>query len=178
MNNTLETPYPATRLARVIGKTSSVPTQQITPLAAPARFAAPAAPTVTAADTGGPVVASSINLAPATLDIAGIRAGDRNLIEMTLRSGGIPTDLSGVTLTAQARGAATDSSASLTAEIVITDPAAGVFTMRWDGDDVRTLLDGAAAASWKGVWDLQLGTEPDAVTVVAGAFSVDLDVTR
>lgn len=178
MSITLETPYPATRLAKVIGKTSSVPTQRVTPLAAPARFAAPAAPTVTAADTGGPIVASSINLAPATLDIAGIRAGDRNLIQMTLLSAGVPTDLTGLTLTAQARAVATDSVASLTAEIVITDATGGIFTMQWDGDDVRTLLDATASASWKGVWDLQLGTEPDAVTVVAGAFSVDLDVTR
>lgn len=121
---------------------------------------------------------ASIDLRPATLDIVGIRSGDRNELTLILSEKGAPLDLTGKTLAAQARKAVSDDSVSLTAVITITDAAAGKFTMRWPGDAVRDIV--GTEASWKGVWDLQLGAEGDdsAQTILAGSITLDNDVTR
>lgn len=119
-----------------------------------------------------------IDLSPAVLDLKGIRAGDRNLVAVTLTSEGQPLDLTDLTVTAQARKKATDEPAAITASIdVDADPTTGKLSLRWPGDDVRTLLNGAA--TFDGVWDLQIqsGTN-DPVTVVAGSFGAVMDVTR
>lgn len=116
-------------------------------------------------------------LGPALLDLTGIRAGDRNLITMTLTSGGAPMDLTGLTVEAQAR--ATPSTATaITAVTEVLDPAsAGVIQLRWPGDEVRTML--AGKNNWNGVWDLQVGANgEDPVTVVAGGFAAVMDVTK
>jgi len=120
---------------------------------------------------------ASLNLSPGVLDLSGIRAGDRNAIQITLTQGGQILDLTSYEITAQARSAPLASSA-LSAVIEGRDDAAGSFLLRWPGDAVRTMLAGAAA--WNGVWDLQilLPPETDATTVVAGKFGAILDVTR
>lgn len=115
-------------------------------------------------------------LGPALLDITGVRAGDRNLITLTLTSGGTPMDLTGLTPAAQARLNPMDANA-LTAVTEVVDAVGGVVTVRWPGEAVRTILAGKAA--WTGVWDLQIGAPgEDPVTVVAGAFAAVMDVTR
>lgn len=118
-----------------------------------------------------------VSLAPANLDMLGVRAGDRNLVQLTFLAGGLPLDLTGATIEAQARLTPTDAAAAVTGEIDVTDAAAGQLDLRWPGDDVRTLL--GAEESWSGVWDLQ-STMPgeDPVTLVAGRFTAAMDVTR
>lgn len=120
----------------------------------------------------------AIPLGPATADLNGVRAGDRNLITGVMSAKGAPLDLTGKTLSAQARKKATDPDPpALTATMTVTDAAAGEFSMQWPGDDVRALLDGAA--KWTGVWDLQIeesGVDP--LTVCAGKFECETDVTR
>ena len=120
----------------------------------------------------------AVNLRPATLDLTGIRAGDRNTINVALTSAGAPMDLTGYTISAQARKTPqTADPPAIAADVTVTDAPGGLFTLRWPGDAVRTAL--ADQASWTGVWDLQLdnGTA-DPWTVVAGAFTADMDVTR
>ena len=119
-----------------------------------------------------------VNLGPACIDIEGVRAGDRNLVTLTLNQGGAPLDLTGLTLTSQVRKKATDPDpAALTADVIVTDAPNGMCTLRWPGDDVRTLVNGAA--KWAGVWDLQVASPPDdPVTLVAGKWSAEADVTR
>jgi hypothetical protein len=119
-----------------------------------------------------------VPLGPARADLMGVRAGDRNLVTVTLHRGDDPVDLTGITVTAQARKEATDQGPpALEAEVTITDAEAGEFELRWPGEDVRTML--AGAAYWLGVWDLQLdpGGEPP-YTVLEGAFEAVQDVTR
>ena len=61
--------------------------------------------------------------------------------------------------------------------VVLAPPTAGKVTIRWPGDDVRTLL--AGKKTWTGVWDLQLSSPPgDPTTVAAGSFGAEMDVTR
>lgn len=118
-----------------------------------------------------------VNFAPAPVDLTGIRAGDRNLMRVTVTSGGAPWDLTGAAVAAQARLSPTDATAALVATCTITDAANGVVEVQWSGTAVRTLLGSAKA--WNGVWDLQVtpfGAEP--LTVAAGRFQADLDVTR
>jgi hypothetical protein len=119
-----------------------------------------------------------LTLGPAVLDLAGIRAGDRNLIQFTLTRAGGPVDLTGQTLMAHARyNASSVDPPALAAVVVITDAPGGVLTVRWPGDDVRALM--REAPTWRGVWDLQMaagGSDP--VTMVAGAFTAVSDVTR
>ena len=118
----------------------------------------------------------TIPLGPACVNLDGIRAGDRNLVTITLTNAGTPMDLTGLEVTAQARKSPTDG-VSIDAVIEVTDPTAGVLTMRWPGEDVTTLMGGKP--TFKGVWDLQVGSPPDdPVTVVAGAFLAVMDVTR
>ena len=118
-----------------------------------------------------------VNLAPACINLSGVRAGDSNQVTVTVTAGGTPVDLTGMTIESQVRAAATDASVALTAVVTVTDAANGIVTVRFPGDDVRDLLDGAL--KWDGVWDLQItdGSD-DPVTVVAGTFQADMDVTR
>lgn len=119
---------------------------------------------------------AAIDLSPARLDISGIRANDRNLITATITSGGVPMNLTGKTVEAQARLTAVDV-AMLSAVITVTNAAAGAITIRWPGAAVATLL--AGAAKWSGVWDLQVTTpSEDPLTVTAGTFAAEMDVTR
>lgn len=117
-----------------------------------------------------------VPLGPACVDITGVRAGDQNLITMTLTNNGAPMDLTGLILAAQARATPLDPEA-LDAVIVVTDALAGEIALRWPGDEVTTML--AGQTSWKGVWDLQVGdVGNDPVTVAAGKFSAVMDITR
>lgn len=120
----------------------------------------------------------TVPFGPAVVDLTGVRAGDQNLMAVTLTTGGDPLDLTGATVTAQARKVVTDlGPPALSATVVVTDAAAGQCSVRWPGEDVRTLL--GTAANWTGVWDLQyvVGSgEP--VTVCGGKFTAEQDVTR
>lgn len=119
-----------------------------------------------------------LDMSPLRLDVVGVRAGDANARVFTLLSDGRPWDLTGCVVSAQARARQTDPDPpALTAEVVVLDAAAGRFSLTWPGDDVSALL--ADALSWSGVWDLQVaaGSDPP-VTVLAGSFRCDSDVTR
>jgi len=122
--------------------------------------------------------AASISLTPAVVNISGVRAGDRNLLNATLTTEGDPVDLTGQVLSAQARKKNTDAEIACSAVVEVTDEAGGLITIRWPGEDVRTML--AGAATWKGVWDLQMapGVDVDAITLCAGSFAAEMDVTR
>lgn len=120
-----------------------------------------------------------INLSPAEVNVAGIRAGDRNLFQLTIRQSGVALNLTGYTITAQARTAPPDPEA-LDADVEITNAVAGKCDVRWPGDAVRTWL--GTNTVQKGVWDLQLlntgdpGSDP--WTIIAGTFAAELDITH
>jgi alkaline phosphatase len=121
---------------------------------------------------------ASICTGPSVLDWACVYAGDRNAQEFEFLADGVPWDLTGAVLSAQARKSRSDPAAALTATVTAVDAALGTWIVEWDGDDVRTLL--GTAESWEGVWDLQVlevgQTLP--VTVLKGTFRAELDVTR
>jgi hypothetical protein len=121
---------------------------------------------------------NTVSLGPAQLDLTGVRAGDRNQIQLTLTVAGQPFDLTDTEVTAEARTKSTDEGpATLTAEVTITDATAGTVSLAWPGEEVRTAL--AGSANWTGVWDLQVaspGTDP--LTVVAGKLKAEQDVTK
>lgn len=119
----------------------------------------------------------AINLGPAAVDVSGIRAGDRNLFQLTIRQGGQPVVLTGYTITAQARATSGDAE-HLDAVCTITNDTGGNVDVRWPGDAVATWLGTETVV--KGVWDLQLddGTGADPWTVIYGTFAAELDVTR
>jgi len=106
------------------------------------------------------------------------RAGDKNATTLQVLVDGEPKDLTGAVVTAQARHTATDAAPALTATVTATEEALGIYTVAWDGDAVRALLNGSA--SWSGVWDLnvvQFG-ETLATTPCGGRLDALLDVTR
>lgn len=118
----------------------------------------------------------TLTLGPAPLDLSGVRAGDRNLISVVLLVDGNPLDITGTTVTSQVRKTPVDPVA-LDAEVTVVDAVDGQLTVRWPGDDIRTLL--AGQPQWVGVWDLQVqwpGEDP--ITMVAGRFTASMDVTR
>lgn len=119
----------------------------------------------------------AISLAPAVVDVSGIRAGDRNLFQLTLRQSGQPINLTGCTITAQARTDSTDTE-FLDAVCTVTSAIDGQLDVRWPGDAVRTWIGTGTAQ--QGVWDLQLddGVTGDPWTVISGNFAAELDVTR
>lgn len=117
----------------------------------------------------------TVPLGPAPLDITGVRAGDLNEFQITLKQGGRPMDLTGETITAQARRSVA-APEHLDAVITMTDAVNGVITLRWPGDAVRTWL--GAETSAEGVWDLETSNGADPVTILAGRFTAELDVTH
>lgn len=119
----------------------------------------------------------ALNIGPAVVDLSGVRAGDRNAVHVALTGSGAPLNLTGQTVTAQARKTEADPAA---VDAVVEDlvPTAGTFTLRWPGDAIAGLFV-PPNVKWSGVWDLQLqAVGEDPVTVVAGKFNADLDVTR
>lgn len=119
-----------------------------------------------------------VPLGPAVVDITGVRAGDRNLVTLTLTSGGAPLNLTGMVVTSQVRKLSVDPDPpALVAEVTVTDAPGGKVSVRWVGDDVREILNGAAA--WEGVWDVQVASgTADPLTVAAGKWAAEMDVTR
>lgn len=109
-----------------------------------------------------------------------VYAGDRNRqqFQFLADDGQAPWDLTGATLRAQARLSATDPTIGLEAAVTIDDPPAGLVTIAWDGEEVRTLL--AGEDSWAGEWDLELveAGQTLPVTPLAGAFTAAMDVTK
>ena len=107
-----------------------------------------------------------------------VRAGDKNETTLQVLADGDPKDLTGAVVTAQARQQAIDAAPALTAPVTAVDEAKGVYTVAWDGEDVRALL--AGEARWSGVWDLNVVETGDtlATTPCGGAVEALLDVTR
>jgi hypothetical protein len=95
-----------------------------------------------------------------------------------LLAGGDPWDLTGSTVTAQARASriAADPPA-LTATVTVIDATDGTVEIAWDGEEIRAAL--GAESTWEGVWDLQVvESGGDILTAVAGRFLAEMDVTR
>jgi hypothetical protein len=118
----------------------------------------------------------AVPLGPAEVDITGVRAGDRNEFQITLTSGGTKLNVTGMTFTASARLTKADTD-HLDAVVTIVDGPNGVVLVHWPGDDVRTWL--GSQETQTGVWDLEMDdatNEP--LTVVAGKFTAELDVTH
>ena len=121
-------------------------------------------------------MATVIPLGPAPVDIKGVRAGDLNQFKMTITSAGAPVDLTGMEVTASARVKPNDT-ASVDAAIEVVDAPGGVITIAWPGEAVREWMGSKATVN--GVWDLQIAsTGSDPITVVAGSFGAEMDVTR
>jgi len=120
---------------------------------------------------------ASVKLGPEPLDLLGVRAGDANEIAFTLKQNGVAMDLTNSTVIAQARKVATDAVAVIEADYTAVDETLGKFILTWDGDKVRTMLNGAL--EFIGVWDLQvIPTGALGKTVVAGVFKANMDVSR
>jgi hypothetical protein len=118
----------------------------------------------------------AVPLGPAQVDITGVIAGDLNEFQITLQTGGAKLNVTGMTFNASARVTKIDP-VSLDAVVTIVDGPTGVIMVRWPGDDVRDWL--GTNVTQKGVWDLEMinGTN-DPLTVCAGDFSAELDVTH
>jgi len=114
-----------------------------------------------------------VNFRPALWALNGVRAGDSKAVLVQVRTGGLPADLTGMTITAQARQTAIDPDPpALTALITPDDLTEGRFFLRWDPDEVRDVL--GPDGFWRGVWDCQV----DVTTIVAGPITCESDVTR
>lgn len=105
-------------------------------------------------------------------------AGDRNRVPWRFTADGALRDLTGCTISAQVRVKDTDLAVAITARVEMTDPAAGVVHISWDGEEVRALL--AGQPTWKGVYDVQVLEAGQALpdTVHRGDWYAQMDVTR
>lgn len=104
-------------------------------------------------------------------------AGDTAETTLQVLIEGDPAPLVGATVTAQARRTVTDPEPALTAACTITDEDDGLVLIAWDTTEMRAVL--AGAASWSGVWDVQVVWPSGlVVTPAGGTLIVDLDVTR
>jgi hypothetical protein len=120
---------------------------------------------------------AAITNGPSTLDWT-IYAGDANLAHFAFKQSGLPWDLTGAQLLAQARVTALDTTVALTAVITEVNAAAGQYDIAWPGELVRTAM--AGAASWSAVWDLQVLENGQTLptTMLRGKLSAVMDVTR
>ena len=121
---------------------------------------------------------ATVVLGPGQLDVAGIRAGDVNVIQVEVINhvDQSPVPLDGYTLTSQVRSAVTDVDPLMAAVVTILDAPNGVVLVQWDGETVRAVLGDKARVS--GVWDLQMEIGGQVVTIVAGSWTAEMDVTR
>lgn len=107
-------------------------------------------------------------------------AGDRNEKTLQVLKDGDPWDLTGATVTAQARRTANDPVVALTASVTPVDASQGIYTLGWDGNAVRALL--GAEASWTGMWDMDVleagRADGESETVADGAVLAEMDVTK
>jgi hypothetical protein len=117
-------------------------------------------------------------LGPGGVDISGIRAGDVNAVQFTVQNkvDGSPVPLGGYVITSQVRTAVTDTDPAMSADVIVLDGPNGVFMLMWDGETVRTVL--GTQARYSGVWDVQLAAGTQVVTIAAGKWAADMDVTR
>lgn len=122
----------------------------------------------------------AVYVGPAVLDLAGIRAGDTNAFDFLLHYAGTPMDLTGATVTAEARRTPADDVVAVAAVCTITDAAGGRVRVAWDGEAVRALMPNPES-TWAGVWDLQVagpGMPPAVDTLAGGKFTAEMDVAR
>jgi hypothetical protein len=124
------------------------------------------------------VACVELPLGPACIDLTGLLANDRNMFAAHLHVGSTPVDLTGLTLTAQARLTAIAADPPvLTAVVNIVAPLTGDITVSWPGSQVATAL--GTAAKWRGVWDLQADNGvDDPQTLMGGKIAASWDVTR
>lgn len=118
-----------------------------------------------------------IDSGPMTLDWS-VYVGDSNEELFEFLTDGVPWDLTGAVVTAQARVTAPDPAIAVTATVAPVDPTIGTYHVSWDGEALRTLL--AGAETWKGTWDLQVLEAGKTLprTLLRGAFLATHDVTR
>lgn len=118
-----------------------------------------------------------VRTTPAALDLE-VYAGDKNRVELEVLAGGDPVDLTGALVEAEARKAATDADAGVTATIVDIDRQVGQVAVEWDGETLRGLI--GSSDRWVGVWDLQITLPGETLptTPVGGRFTARMDVTR
>ena len=120
---------------------------------------------------------ATLNSGPETLDWTWY-VGDTEP-ETFIITGESPVDLTGATIAAQARATAKDPVVAATAVITATNLANGEFTIGWDGEELRPLVEAAPTDKWVGVWDLQITLADGSIrTRVAGRFTAEHDVTR
>lgn len=119
---------------------------------------------------------ASINSIPETLDWTWY-VGDTEPEEFIITSeAGV--DLTGATITAQARLTKKDPVLAAEAVITETDLANGTFHVGWPAS-VRDLVDAEATDKWVGVWDLQIVMPSGLVrTRAGGRMTFTYDVTR
>jgi hypothetical protein len=124
------------------------------------------------------MAAAVVDVNPAPVDLVGVRAGDDTSLVVLIHNAGTPIDLTGCTVSAQARKTASDPLPAITAACTVTDAPGGQALVTWDGTDVSGLMP-TPAVSWDGVWDLQLADTGGVIrTVAAGKFGAVMDVTR
>jgi hypothetical protein len=116
-----------------------------------------------------------LDLTPACLNLK-LYGGDANSFPVEISNDGTIVDISGYDFQAQARKTAADAAPAVTATCTILDGPNGLMEVAWG--DLRELL--GTDAAWSGVWDMQV--TPDGAglprTLLAGTFTVSLDVTR
>jgi hypothetical protein len=106
-----------------------------------------------------------------------IYAGDTQPEVLEFIADGVPWDMTGCTLSAEARETVSSETVALTATCEEVSARIGQWRIVWPGDEARTVL--AGAKSWQGVYDVQV-TQPGGavVTVIRGTLTVMMDVTR
>jgi hypothetical protein len=116
-----------------------------------------------------------LDLTPSCVNVR-LYGGDANVFAVEITDEGTLVDVTGWTFEAQARKAANDTAAAATATCTVLDGPAGKVEIAWG--DLRSLL--GTDPSWSGVWDFQATPTGASLprTLIAGTFTVSLDVTR
>lgn len=121
---------------------------------------------------------TTLDVGPARLDLTRVRAGDYTTVQVSIKEDDSPKDTTGAVVSSHVRKTADADAIAITGIIGTIDETQGVYTVSFDGADVRTLLGGRD--TWDGVWDIQIildGTTYP-VTLTSGTFSAEMDVTR
>jgi hypothetical protein len=125
------------------------------------------------------VTSGVVSFAPARVDLLGVRAGDRNVMSFAVTKAGVPVDLTGAHVSAQARAKPSSQQIQVSAVVTVDDGTGGTGVLRWPGEAVRDTFP-PGVETWKGVWDFQVlwPSDPEPETLIEGVIEFRMDVTR
>lgn len=121
---------------------------------------------------------NELSLEPYRLDLKKVPAGDDISLILNFSQEEAPLDTTNAVVSCQVRQSPTSEDIEITATCTPVDAANGIWSVVFNGNDTRTLLDDDRR--WSGWYDIEITQDgqTNPRTVMHGRFLLHSDVTR